>query len=73
MRNGRKRWRYLGELHESHHELITLRILVCAWGEMAYRYIAAVKEGKRKNGANVTGDCKERGVQKEGVDAHVRR
>ena len=38
----------LGRIHEARPELFTLRIIVCAWGEMARRYIAAVKEGARK-------------------------
>ena len=35
-------------LREAHPDLFTLTTIVGAWGEMAFRYIAAVKEGGRK-------------------------
>ena len=38
----------LERLHESHPDLFALSIIVGAWEDMTYRYIAAVKEGTRK-------------------------
>ena len=36
----------LEKLHESHPELLTVKLMVASWGEMTYRYIAEVKEGR---------------------------
>ena len=38
----------LGETHESHPELFTIKLSVAPWGEMTYRYIDEMKEGARK-------------------------
>ena len=38
----------LERLREAHPDLFTLPVIAGAWGEMTYRYVAAVKEGTRK-------------------------
>ena len=38
----------LERLREAHPELFSVQTIVSGWGEMASRYIAAVKEGARK-------------------------